>query len=794
MQSLPPPPVPPRPPRRVFGKPLQQDRIVGTIRCPGCSGDLPYRLSDVGGCLNCPGCGRAGILVGASLLEDPEEPAQQRPADYRVFLPPPVRATGLRRRLCSLWGLVALGLVASLLFTAQRAIILHPGWLNFESVSTRAGLLGADADGGTEADDAASEPPAITFEAIEALLDRQDLRKALVQAQVWQQVLRDFGVPETDPRSIRLAEIIRQWSEQFRPRLAPPPACLAQFRELLDRLLDALLAKEWNVIRELMAQADALYEAHTSELAVYSRSYLVLRDRFRQMELLREGRERIGEHLSEAERQLRQHKPLEAAEAIAEAMCTALRTPLDEDEFEARNRQVEQLQRELRLTRGKRAVEEAEKLHALGDRRSRDLQLQVALDVLPDLPGEQVESLLHRAQELAAKPIAQPQESGLGQEIAYRTAYEQALSCYGRRGTLLELADACVRADRLLRKIPALGAEARQKVARLILETLDTETGDLLALPSHSPEVAPGLALVRSALDKAVLWKDTARWRAVHEALNAKGDDVAIRVIAEAERQAQAEDLPAAVRTIEPALVLGSPHSQNLARERQQLWDREIRRRQALEAYDEARHEIGELCNHQRFLDAWERFQDFRRRFPDSAQPWDEDALVPKVQQTVEQLLLQMNADYRSGRWGQYRKAAERLPSLPLTPEQQQRLPEIRNILAEFEARAKQRFDQLQEYVQMKTDRDVVSLLETLPQVLELHPEHLEAERMLRHARTRGRQLAEELLLQASRVEGSAPASYREHLQQALKLDPDGPSGREAQKLLDAFDSKAAGS
>jgi hypothetical protein len=107
-------------------------------------------------------------------------------------------------------------------------------------------------------------------------------------------------------------------------------------------------------------------------------------------------------------RQLRQEKPLEAAESIAEAMFLALRTPLDDEEFQARDRQVSELQRELRFARGKRAVNEAAKLQSVNDLRSRDLQLELALDILPDLPNERVEPLLHRAQELAAQPIAQP--------------------------------------------------------------------------------------------------------------------------------------------------------------------------------------------------------------------------------------------------------------------------------------------------------------------------------------------------------------------------------------------------
>jgi hypothetical protein len=289
-------------PRPVFGKPLSRDEIVGTVRCTGCRGELPYRLSDVGGHLVCPSCGRTGIRVGDSLLDPLANVPLQRPATFSVLLSPGRRHGGFGLSTLCFLSLAGLGLVASLVFTVQRSLIAYPGWLNLDRVAAVEGLHTDETEAGAATIELPPEPPTITLDAIEQLLEWEDLREAFVQAQVWQQMLQDFGVPEADPRLLRLAEIIRQLSDQFRPRPTPPPACLAEFRKLLDRLREALVAKDLNSGRELMVRAETLYEAHSAELSVYSRSYLVIRDRLRYLELIHEGRQRIVEHLANAEK------------------------------------------------------------------------------------------------------------------------------------------------------------------------------------------------------------------------------------------------------------------------------------------------------------------------------------------------------------------------------------------------------------------------------------------------------------------------------------------------------------
>jgi hypothetical protein len=323
-------------------------------------------------------------------------------------------------------------------------------------------------------------------------------------------------------------------------------------------------------------------------------------------------------------------------------------------------------------------------------------------------------------------------------------------------------------------------------VARLILNALEAEVGDLLALPAHSPDVAPGLAFARTALEKAKPWSSSSEWLAVHAALNTKSDEVAVRAIAEAQKKVQADDLAAAVRTIEPALVLGGPHSQRVARELHEQWNFELSRRQDLAAQEELHGEIREFWTSQRYLDAWDRIQEFRQRFPNSTKPLNMSAVLPTVQQAVGDLLKQMDADYQNKNWGQYRAGADRLPSLPLTTEQQTRLPQIQLTLAEFETRAAKQFGELQSYKYMTSDRQVLPLLDALPEVLALNPRHEEAEKMLQNAQKRSKQLAQYFLLQAQRVGGRNVAAYREHLQRVVTLDRDGPHGREAQALLKA--------
>jgi hypothetical protein len=783
--------------RSVFAGRRRHDEMIGAVACPACHRDVPFRLQDVGGTVNCPECQHTGIRIGSTLLDETGFDHQASDSQALGVLLFPKRWQTRRAVSAGIVGLLfAAALGAGLAFTPSDRLFLNQGWFTWQAVDTAAPQQATStAPGETESLPAA--PPEITLDAVEQLLEANDLQESLVQAQVWQQMLRDFGVPDSDPRLLRLASIIRQLTERFRPQPGPPPAYLTEFRQALKELREAVIAQDVASGRKILARAQALFDAHSSALAPYSRSYLALKQVFEQLELRKEGRDKIRDLLTTAGRQLSNEQPLEAAESIATAMFLALRTPMDQQEFEERNRTVQQLHKELRFARGKRAVVEAEECHKQNDVQARDLQLQLALDLLPDLPGSRVASLLKRARELTPKKIAEPVDSARGRQIRVRGAYELALESYGRRGALVELAKRCRLAHSLLPQAPNSGEQLGGKIAELILGGLESEVGDLLNLPTRSPDVAPGLALVRGALEEATPWKATPRWKSVSAALNSKGDEVAARAIEDANKIAK-QDLAAAVRLVEPACTLGGPNARKEAERLRRQWQDELHRRADLAAQEEAWSEMSSLYRQGECLEVWRLLDEFARHFPQS--PRQEQVaevrrrVRPAVDRAVVDLVKQIQDYQQEKQWPEFRESIARLEIAPLDSDQQAKLTGFKQRLEENDAEAERLFRQTKRetYRHMANPDDVLKYRAVLRTVLRLNPDQEEAGQELKRAQTRSRSLAQGFLLQARQSGPQNEKKFREYLDKALRLDPDGPSGTEARKLLTEVKSAAS--
>ncbi len=145
--------------------------------------------------------------------------------------------------------------------------------------------------------------PPITLEMIEKLLGSKDPAGALVQAQVWQEALRDQKVATGDPRLARLVKVIEAMTERLTPKPQPPPPYLADFQKLLQQIADKL--KEENAAEEskaldraeellqqldqLVKQAERLAQAHPDELAPYGRRLLTLKSGFAKQRAVRDG-------------------------------------------------------------------------------------------------------------------------------------------------------------------------------------------------------------------------------------------------------------------------------------------------------------------------------------------------------------------------------------------------------------------------------------------------------------------------------------------------------------------------
>ncbi|MBW3598417.1 MAG: transposase [Planctomycetes bacterium] len=773
--------------RSIFAAPLGAADVAGSVSCPHCGKEVPYRLSEVGGMVACPACGEKSIRVGQSLLDEVGPPRRAvLDAPYSVLL---VQHPWFSRRSFAAGVTLALAIVSlsvAWVLAPPGSLVLHAGWLTWDPLAAESGRLPpgtAEVDG-----DLPLPPPDITLEAVEQLLERDDLRDALVQAQVWRQMLLDFNIRHSDPRLVRLEEIIVHLREQLKPGPTPPPAFFKEFRAALDDLREAVTRQDLAGGRTALARAQALFEQHPDELAIYGRSFQAIKHRFTQLELVQEGRAQIAKLLEDAERLINEDQPAAAAEALAQAMFKALRTPMEDAEFEQRDQTVRRLERELRFARGKRAVEEAERCHAENDLEARSAQLQVAFELLPDLPADKVAALLKRARELAAKPIASPQSSSLGRELAFRAGYEEALRFYGRREAMVDLVEHCVKAEQLFRAASSLDNSQLQKVANLIFDTLDSEVGDLLFLPSHSHEVAVGLAQARQALEKANPWRGTPRWILVDRELRSKGDEVAQNAIDRAVDVVLDGDLVAAIRLVEPAQTVGNPELQKKAAELKAQWESRLAVRARWDAHNEAWSEMSALHQQRKYLDVWRKLDEFEKQYPDSphrASLAKVRAMVrPAVDQAVAQLFQTVGQHYTQEQWVEFRESAIQLEGALLTPDAQARFAKIQQALAELDVRAQKLFEQSGSLRIMGDDSKIVDYRAKLDEVLRLNPKNEEAQKELQRAHDRAIKVADYLLLKARRA-GPRSKQYVDSLERVLRLDPEGKQGAEAKELLE---------
>lgn len=768
-------------PSGVFGARRDRAAVVGHIPCPSCGYRIPFTLSQVGRDVDCPQCGSRSLRVGDSLIENTTHAPLQAPT-LVVMSKPPRSGLTLKSLSMTVCAIVAFG--GAIVLTSAGA---GRGRLGWSSVAVREGKMPV----GTaeiETSNLKADAPEITLEAINALLEQENLQAALVQAQVWQQMLRDFGAAEDDQRLIRLEQVIEKLSVKLAPAPVPPPAFFEQFRRAMADLRKALMAEDVPAATRALGTAEGLFTSHPDELEPYGASLLSLKQRYSQMELLYTGRERIRKLLVQAEEDIRREKPTEAAENIAEAMFLALRVPMSDEEFTERSQTVQRLERELRFARGKRAIEEAKRCHDLNDLEARNQQLREAFELLPDLPAERVEDLIVSGNELSGLPIANPRESELGRELVFRDAYEEALRFYGQLEMLTELADRCVEAYRLHELATTLDEASAERVGKLILEAMEFEVGDLLSRSSRSEQVTIGLAKARSALDRVSPWRSTTQWRFIDSSLKSKGDDVASIAIEEGRKLAAANDLAGAVRLVEPAAEIAGPDVRSQAEALLVGWRRGLAIQ--LREIAEAEHwkSIGEL-RYANVLDAWSELQRFQQEYPDSRRniAAARKALEPMVSAAIDRDFVTIEKHENHEQWREYRAVAKRLAAAPLVADDQLRLKAIEAKLQVLDGEAEKRYRATYELRRSyKGSRAVMAeLIKELPQVLELNPDHKDAEQILDEVKTIASSHAAAMMIDAkTKMRLKNKSLVVSILNQIVALDPGGDYGSEARKML----------
>lgn len=758
-------------------------RVTATEACPCCGSEVEYRPDQLGSQLACPRCADSSFTAGGRLSSGAES-AGQAVIGKSLFVLIPKRIR---------WN-AALQTVATLLIAAAAVgmafkFVVHSKAIdgNWEAPSVAAvaakdpaGVRTADGDG------APLPPPIVTLAMIHQLRDWPEAAKALVQAHVWLRMLSDHEI--ADDRVALLEEVIAELEDATRPAAAVPPQHLQRFRRLLATARRELAAERLAAAAKAVDQAERLLNDHPEDLTPFARSFLALKQQLQVLRQRVEGKQRILDALASAEQKLRSERPTEAAEAVAEALFRALGTPLDDDLFQQLQQRVKAARRQLRLEQGKRAVRNAAASHAAGDLQSRDRLLSVALELLPDLPAEQVADLMKRARELAEKPIDSPQQTDQGKRFAARDAYELALELYGQPDALLELVRQC---DVAAQRQPSGESELSSKLESLVVKRAEFELFSLLNLSASGGRSPAKLARLKQALSEAERWSDSGSLQRIRQAVTSKEDEVAEAAVRQAMARAadgQLAGLRAALDLVTPALTIGSPDSIRRARELHDRLSLDVQRLMTEQRQDEAWEELAQLSDGERYIEAWVGLGRFETEFPDS--PYHHK--IPGVREKLRPLLRERAAElyslalyhHRQKEWSEFQKAADELLQAPADSEQREALDWVRDTAANLAARAERLFEQSKPHRKMQNEEQIRELLVLMREVLEIDPHHKQAVKLFTEATERANGIAEGYLLRARKVGPKAPAVCKRLLTKTLAIAPPGPIADEARGLL----------
>jgi hypothetical protein len=307
------------------------------------------------------------------------------------------------------------------------------------------------------------------------------------------------------------------------------------------------------------------------------------------------------------------------------------------------------------------------------------------------------------------------------------------------------------------------------------------------------------LSHARSALDKIQPWQNTPQWQFIDSSLRGKSNEVATLALQDARKLAQANDLAAAVRLIEPAIDLAGADLKPQAEQLLQIWRAQLETAARLAAEAEAWSELSRLSQAGRYLEAWRGLQEFEQEYPDSSRLAQRDAirsrLRPLVDTAIGAAFRQLDAQAAARNWPAYRETADMLAAAPLSPTEQQRTPAIQQQLEKLTAEANRLFRETYEHRRRYSGNEtsVIELIKSLPQVLQLDPDQVEAKELFPRVQEHGKRRAQALLLSArSKLRfASSKGQVRDLLQRASLLDPGGEYGKDALNLLQTLDVPA---
>jgi hypothetical protein len=664
---------------------------------------------------------------------------------------------------------------------------------------------------------------------IDALSAQSDLAEALVQAQIWQETLRDQGIRNDDPRRKRLAAMIRTLEEKLTPQQGPP-AELVEFRRLVQAIADALESgdRAGNVAdaRQAVEKADVYLQDHRDALMPYCQRFLRLKARLQELDAVIAGVSRIRRWLDEADGAAAAGNVTLALETEAKARFSALLALLTKAEAEELDLRDHGLVANIRFARGKRAVADAQRCHEAGDKEERNRQVRRAFAELMGLPEPRIAPILDEVrgwkeeiqkaqeQETTQKSVARPSRgrivrippktrpqdkaaphppSPLNREIELRDRYESILDPYGRADTK-SLADACLSLETMLDADDAESSKPlRNRVQSILFAVLERDVSQQIKqvqAARSEQEALERLSHLRETVDFAERWRASHRWMVLDAAIRQEGGRYAARWLQEAHRLVKQDRLKEAAEKADAAERLGDAKTARQARALCETIAAETKLRRNQEAENEAWERIRTLRATPRSqMLLYKELELFGRRFPNSSRSAQVDELRRTTRRAVEDkiadALSQVAASLDKEDWLAARKQLELLQYLPIPPSSAAAFKQLQKRVADLKIRAEEDFQALGSQRRLFSEQDVIAVLAALRRILAMDPEHEDARALLEKARRNGAIRAHKLLAAAAVFRERSPEIYRERLRRVLQLDPDGPDGVQARTLLD---------
>jgi hypothetical protein len=297
------------------------------------------------------------------------------------------------------------------------------------------------------------------------------------------------------------------------------------------------------------------------------------------------------------------------------------------------------------------------------------------------------------------------------------------------------------------------------------------------------------LVAVRELLDQVGVWQDHDRWRLLDATVRQEGNALAIGRLKTALASAAEDRLEEAVGQADWACRFGWSEVRRQAAQLRKLWQSELhlraragvqerawRRLRALEGKDERLLQF--YCEARRFLKRFPRAPHRREveRWVAKAEPRLPAQITAAIQETTNMV----NRQDWAGAWARFAW----LQSVPIPAADASAFGALQTRFSEVKAAAEHEFLLLEPSMPPTEESHVLALLEKLPRLVVMAPDHAEARQLLQSARRQATLRAGKLINAALSLQTVNPDACRERLRRAVQLDGDGRCGKKAKELL----------